>query len=149
MLSSPYRELDLIALIHTVAARHAIDPALVCAVAEQESSWDPYAIRYEAGFRLRYVAPLGLLPTEEVARSISWGLLQVMGQVAREHGFDAKFLSVLTEPATGLETGCAILAAKLSQASGDVFEALSLWNGGANPNYATEVLERMGRFRLE
>src|ERR1700735_1296507 len=82
----------LIALARTAAAQHSLDPALVCAIVEQESAWDPHAIRYEPAFRTRYVAPLGLAPTEEVARSMSWGLMQVMGQVAREHGFTAKSL---------------------------------------------------------
>ncbi|HKV06301.1 MAG TPA: transglycosylase SLT domain-containing protein [Candidatus Acidoferrales bacterium] len=107
---------ELISLARAAAARHALDPALVCAVVEQESSWDAHAIRYESAFRSRYVAPLGLPPTEEVARSISWGLMQVMGQVAREHGFHEPFLSALCEPATGLDVGCAVLAAKLAAA---------------------------------
>ena len=104
---------ELIALARAAAERHALDPALVCAVVEQESAWDAHAIRYEPAFRTRYVAPLGLPPTEEVARSISWGLMQVMGQVAREHGFSGKFLSALCEPAAGLDIGCAVLASKL------------------------------------
>ena len=74
----------LIALARAAAAQHSLDAALICAIVEQESAWDPHAIRYEPAFRSRYVAPLGLPPTEEVARSISWGLMQVMGQVARE-----------------------------------------------------------------
>jgi soluble lytic murein transglycosylase-like protein len=54
---------DLLALARAIAARHKLDPALVCAVIEQESAWDPHAIRYEPGFRAHYVAPLGLPPT--------------------------------------------------------------------------------------
>lgn len=108
---------DLLALARAAAARHSLDPALVCAVVEQESSWDAHAIRYEPAFRARYVAPLALPPTEEIARSISWGLLQVMGQVAREHGFRGKFLSALCDPATGLDIGCQVLAAKLAAAA--------------------------------
>ena len=116
---------ELLALARSAALKHALDfafsvsgatydaSALVCAVVEQESAWDAHAIRYEPAFRTRYVAPLGLPPTEEVARSISWGLMQVMGQVAREHGFSGKFLSALCEPAAGLDIGCAVLASKL------------------------------------
>ena len=107
---------NLIALARAAAAWHELDPALVCAVVEQESAWDTHAIRYEPGFRTRYVAPLGLPPTEEVARSISWGLMQVMGQVAREHGFTGNSLSALCDPAAGLDIGCAVLAAKISSA---------------------------------
>jgi len=138
---------ELTALARTTAARHALDPTLVCAVIEQESAWDTHAIRYEPAFRARYVAPLGLPPTEEVARSISWGLMQVMGQVAREHGFSGKFLSAMCEPASGLDVGCAVLAAKISSADGDIPRALALWNGGANPDYASQVLARMAKYR--
>ena len=138
---------DLIALARAAASKHALDPALVCAVVEQESSWDTHAIRYEPAFRARYVAPLRLPPTEEVARSISWGLIQVMGQVAREHGFNGRFLSALCDPPAGLDVGCAILAAKLSSADGDIPRALQLWNGGANPDYAPQVLARVASYR--
>jgi soluble lytic murein transglycosylase-like protein len=138
---------DLIALARAAAAAHELDPALVCAVVEQESAWDAHAIRYEPGFRTRYVAPLGLPPTEEVARSISWGLMQVMGQVAREHGFGGKFLTALCDPAAGLDIGCAVLAAKLSSAAGDIPRALELWNGGANTDYASQVLARIARYQ--
>jgi Transglycosylase SLT domain len=134
---------ELIALARAAAANHALDSALsassqeglpgprqgepgrivctgtalVCAIIEQESAWNPHAIRYEPGFRTRYVAPLGLPPTEEIARSISWGLMQVMGQVAREHGFTGKFLSALCDPVVGLDIGCAALASKIAIAS--------------------------------
>ena len=138
---------ELITLARKAAVKHGLDAALVCAVVEQESSWQPFAIRYEPEFRARYVAPLGLPPTEEVARSISWGLMQVMGQLAREHGFTAKFLSALCEPQTGLDVGCDVLAAKLKVASGDVPRALNLWNGGANTNYAGEVLAKVEKYR--
>jgi len=137
---------DLLALARAVAAKRSLDPALVCAVIEQECSWDAYAIRYEPAFRARYVAPLHLTPTEEIARSMSWGLMQVMGQVAREHGFAGKFLSALCDPAAGLDIGCAALAAKLAAAAGDVSRALLLWNGGANPDYPAEVLARMPKY---
>ena len=151
---------ELIALARAAAAKHSLDPALVCAVVEQESAWDAHAIRYEPAFRTRYVAPLGLPPTEEVARSISWGLMQVMGQVAREHGFSGKFLSALCEPAAGLDIGCAVLASKLVAAAGPqqlgqgipldenlIARALLLWNGGANPDYASQVLARLSHYK--
>lgn len=115
---------ELVALARTIAAQHSLDPALVCAVVEQESDWDAHSIRYEPAFRTRYVAPLGLSPTEEIARSISWGLMQVMGQVAREHGFTGKFLSALGDPAAGLDIGCVVLTSKLAAASRELAESL-------------------------
>lgn len=138
---------DLIAAARQAASQHALDPALVCAVIEQESAWDPHAIRYEPGFRLRYVAPLHLPASEEIARSISWGLMQVMGQVAREYGFSGKFLSALCEPANGIELGCRVLAAKLAGTEGDVSRGLALWNGGANLDYPAQVLARLAAYQ--
>ncbi|MFZ0821749.1 MAG: transglycosylase SLT domain-containing protein [Candidatus Acidiferrales bacterium] len=237
---------SFIALARAAAAAHSLDPALVCAVVEQESAWNPWAIRYEPGFLARYVAPLftagKLSTTEAYARSFSWGLMQVMGQVAREHGFgspseaSAKVglpassnlrpptassvipqqqnvvipseardlllsapnapLSQLCDPSTGLEIGCRVLAHKFAAAvsslptgcehsslptgsgslepRGDlktsqprgsskesasgvaafvfspditaIERALQLWNGGANPDYAAQVLARLPRY---
>ena len=138
---------SLVALARAAAVDHQLDAALVCAIVEQESSWNPFAIRYEPAFRARYVAPLRLTPTEEIARSVSWGLMQVMGQEARERGFSGPFLSALCEPSMGLSVGCAALAAKFANAKGDVAGALALWNGGANASYTAQVLARMASYK--
>jgi transglycosylase-like protein with SLT domain len=50
--------LDLLVLAHAAASRHALDPALVCAIVEQESAWNPWAIRYEPAFFAKYIGPL-------------------------------------------------------------------------------------------
>jgi soluble lytic murein transglycosylase-like protein len=138
---------SLIALARAAAAAHSLDPALVCAVCEQESAWNPWAIRYEPGFLARYVAPLftagKISATEAYSRSFSWGLMQVMGQVAREHGFVDASLAELCDPDIGLDVGCRVLAHKLVAAGGSVERALQLWNGGANPDYAAQVLARL------
>lgn len=82
---------DFISLARQTAAAHNLPPELVCAICEQESSWNPFAIRYEPAFMSKYVAPLftnnKIDATEAYARAISWGLMQVMGQAARECGF--------------------------------------------------------------
>lgn len=136
-----------IILARTIAAQRSLDPALVCAIVEQESSWDTFAIRYESAFRARYVVPLALPASEEIARSISWGLMQVMGQSAREHGFTAKSLASLCDPAAGVAIGCAVLTSKIAQASGEIARALQFWNGGAHPDYAAQVLARLPKYR--
>jgi soluble lytic murein transglycosylase-like protein len=137
---------EIIALARQIACELVLDPALVCAVIEQESAWNPWAVRYEPAFLSRYVAPLytagKLSATEAYTRAMSWGLMQVMGQVAREFGFKEKSLTELCDPATGIEFGCRILAAKLARAKGDVPAALLAWNGGADVNYPAEVLAR-------
>ena len=149
---------QLVSLARKAAAQHALDPSLVCAIVEQESAWNPWAIRYEPTFFATYVAPLytnnKVNASEAYARGFSWGLMQVMGQVARENGYSEPFLSSLCDPADALEIGCRVLrkkfdalAAPVAQtilsASGDLTaRALLLWNGGSNPAYPVQVLAR-------
>ena len=162
----------LLALARTAAGGQGLDPALVCAVIEQESRWNPWAINPEprygylwnvaknVPYRISEGAASTLLtpPTdfpglpgedrdaELWGQKMSWGLLQVMGAVGRERGFRGVFLSELCDPATGLEFGCRHLAQLLQHTGGQVEEALLHWNGGGNPNYAQEVLARLAGY---
>lgn len=121
-----------------------LDPAIVCAVIEQESNWNLYAIRYEDAFFQRYVAPIGLSPTEGRARAFSWGLMQVMGQTARELGFKAD-IPQLCDPLFGILYGCKKLALCF-KATGDARAALLRYNGGSNPAYPDQVLARTAKY---
>jgi soluble lytic murein transglycosylase-like protein len=142
---------QLVDLARQIAAANSLDPALVCAVVEQESAWNPWAMRYEPAFFVKYVAPLytnnKVSASEAYARGFSWGLMQVMGQVAREAGFDALFLSALCDPEQGLAIGCKVLRKKLDAAAGDVARGLLAWNGGANSAYAAQVLARRPHYQ--
>ena len=142
---------ELVGLAHRAANAHALWPELVCAVVEQESAWNPWALRYEPGFYDKYVAPQiarGVIAgvTESRARAFSWGLMQVMGQAAREHGFASESFASLCDPTVGLEIGCRVLNAKLAAAEGNVTRALLLWNGAGNPDYPAAVLARTARY---
>ncbi len=138
---------QMLELARASALGFSLDPALVCAVIDEESSWDPFAIRYEPEFRARYVVKLNLPATEEFARSCSWGLMQVMGQVAREHGFKGDSLAELCMPDVGLRFGCITLADKLCVADRDLFTALALWNGGGDPSYPRRVLTKLKNYQ--
>jgi len=142
--------LQLVAMASRAAAAQSLDPALVCAVVEQESGWNPWAMRYEPAFFAKYVAPLytnnKVSASEAYARGFSWGLMQVMGQVAREHGFDPLFLSTLCDPEQGLEIGCKVLRRKLDSMAGDTTRGLLAWNGGANLAYPAQVLTRKSNY---
>lgn len=141
----------LLDLARNTANSEALDPALVCAVIEQESAWSPWAMRYEPLFFAKYVAPLytnnKIGATEAYARGFSWGLMQVMGQTARELGLTTAHLSALCDPVINLTVGCKLLKKKLESAKGELHKALQSWNGGANPDYAEEVLARLSRYR--
>ena len=141
----------LMAMARRAADAEGLDGAVVCAVVEQESGWNPWAIRYEPLFFAKYVAPLytnnKVGATEAYARGISWGLMQVMGQTAREMGVNSLHLATLCDPPVGLTVGCKILKKKLDANGGDLHKALLAWNGGGNPDYADEVLARVAKYR--
>ncbi len=141
----------LVAAARGAAGAEGIDAALVCAVVEQESGWNTWAMRYEPLFFAKYVASLytnnKVGATEAYARGMSWGLMQVMGQTAREHGLSSPFLSTLCEPVTGLAVGCRILRHRLDASDGELRKALLSWNDKGNPDYADEVIARLARYR--
>jgi soluble lytic murein transglycosylase-like protein len=144
---------QLLLLAHDAARSFSLWPELVCAIVEQESSWNPWALRYEPAFYARYIEPQlsrGAISheTEARARAFSWGLMQVMGQTAREHGFAESSLASLCDPETALNIGCRVLASKLAAAEDNVARALSLWNGGANLDYSAGVLARVAHYTV-
>lgn len=140
----------LIKLAKEAALAQGLDPGLICCICEQESGWNPYAIRYEPAFMSRYVAPLyttnKITATEAFARCFSWSLMQVMGQVARETGWTGP-LAQLCDPPVGLLIGCRVFAKKLTLAKGDLTKSLLLWNGGSNLAYPSQVLGRLPKYR--
>ena len=139
---------SLVALARATAARHNLSPDLVCAVVEQESGWNTWAIRFEPAFEQRYIHPalLSAPTTEELSLAVSWGLMQVMGQCAREHGFQDRYFTTLCRPEIGLDMGCRIFRHKWEQAKENLEVTLLHWNGGANPSYASEVIAKMKRY---
>ena len=136
---------QLIQLAKTVAQTFGLESTLVCAVCEQESDWNPRATRYESAFREKYIDRLGLSDEESTQRSTSFGLMQIMGQVAREMGFQDN-LELLLTPEIGLSWGCRFLETRLQHTEGNVEEALLLWNGGGNLDYPGQVLARVKNY---
>jgi hypothetical protein len=124
------------ALIERIAAQHALPASLVIAMSNVESgaipwAWNPepqyrclWDVRRDAPFRALTAADqaserppadfpclMGDRDQEWWAQQASWGMLQVMGAVAREHGFRGGYLTELCNPEIGLEYGCLHLAA--------------------------------------
>ena len=99
--------------IETAAKKYSLPVGLVHAIVQTESSGNPWATRFEPGFKTLYLdnrswkvyGPVSM-DTEIVSRATSWGLMQIMGQVARERGCEMAFLSELCRPEAGLEYGC-------------------------------------------
>lgn len=155
---------QLAQLINDAATRHGLPPELVAAMVQVESTDNPWATRYEPGFYTRYVeknpdvkaiSPCSL-DTERRLRATSFGLLQVMGQVARERGCKLPYLTELCTPEVGLYYGCRRLAACAARYK-DAFgwaAVCAAYNGGAgavkghnnytNPEYPAKVLKALG-----
>ena len=139
-------ELQTIAV--AVALNHGLDPALVCSVCHHESdNWNQWAVRYEPSFYSRYIEKIvGLTQTEKTMRATSFGLMQVMGQVAREYGFDEKYLTELLDPLTAITYGCKRLKRALDKEGGSVDAALLNYNGGGNANYPQLVMDHYQQY---
>lgn len=150
---------DLELAVGRAAVRHGLEIGLVRAVVLVESSGNPYAWNPEPKYRyvwdVRRWAPFRpLTPVEaEMSRPpadfgalagdpdqewwgqrASWGLMQVMGAVARERGFRGPYLTELVDPPIGLDAGCRVLAGLLRWAKGDVDAAVAAFNGGTVGN---------------
>lgn len=116
------------------AARHGLDPALVTAVARQES-----------GFRQHAISPKGAI-----------GVMQLMPGTARDLGVDPR------DPAANVEGGTAYLARLIGRYRGDVATALAAYNAGpgavarskgeppfpGTQAYVNSVLSSWGKHRL-
>lgn len=155
---------DLIARARVLAGTWGMDPPLACALIEQESSWDTYAIRSESqsGFMARYGDAYHKIVTASASKNddqwiqfedlfyCSYGLLQTMYPVIIETFPEQTsllaFPTRLCDPEIGLPLGFRLFAKKLKQAGGDVKHALLLWNGGGNPGYPDQVLARVARY---
>jgi soluble lytic murein transglycosylase-like protein len=145
-LSTPQARL---AFVTPFATRYGLDPAIVAAVCEQESAWDPFAVRFEPGFLQRYVKPANpVAPTTmEIMRACSFGLMQIMGEVAMEFGWRGYYLTDLCDPAKGVDYGCKKLQ-KCFFVHGNIDDtALLAYNGGGNPNYGAQVLARVKNYQ--
>lgn len=160
------------------ATEHDLRPALVAAVVSVESGGVPWAWNPEPRWRyfwdVRRGQPFRPVSTLEIANQFppqdfpalvgdrdqewwaqqaSWGLMQVMGAVARELGCKAPYLTSLCNPDVGLHWGCLKLHTELQWAAGDVAAALAAYNGGRagnapggplrNQAYADKVLSRV------
>jgi soluble lytic murein transglycosylase-like protein len=82
----------------------------------------------------------GLSETEKQMRACSFGLMQIMGQTAREYGFTGTFLTELCDPDSGVKLGCTKLKRELDRHNGYVTGALLAYNGGGDANYPVRVM---------
>jgi soluble lytic murein transglycosylase-like protein len=138
-----------LAFVTPIALKYGLEPTLVAAVCEQESEWNPWAIRFEPAFEARYIKPaLPQAPTtRELTEAMSFGLMQVMGSTAIERGWKGKFLSELCDPETGVTFGCSKLQSCFLK-HGDRETSLLAYNGGSNHLYPEQVIARVAHYTI-
>lgn len=145
-------------IIENSARQHALNPCLVGSLVLTESTARAERVRYEPDYRWLFqpdkVRPKGCTTeTETALQKTSWGLMQVMGAVAREHGFTG-WLTRLLKPETNLEMGCRHLA-WLEKRFGRRDMVVSAYNMGfprqkadgcfVNQEYVDKVMKRFNR----
>lgn len=141
------------AIIRDEAFRLQLNPDLIAAVIQHESGGNPWAIRHEPDFARQYLDGKsetdlrGFWPEdsahkrqERLLRCFSMGLMQIMVQTAREHGFDEYYATALLDPKTNINLGCKILQNNLGL-TGDTTKALLKYNGGRDKSYPQKVLK--------
>ncbi len=168
-----FTKTQVLAACQTVAPKYSLDPKLIFAICQQEGArdgvnWDPSIARLEQGFYRRYVEPMNYATTSEILLSASYGVMQMMGESLMELGYfewyfgqlPQEMQNVLDHPRSQLaipnaidyycvhldimvEWGTRWFKRKFDAAGGDLTKALQLWNGGSNPNYASEVITKM------
>lgn len=175
--------MDLFSQVNEAAHKHGLFPALVWGIVQVESGGNPRAWNPEPSYRWSWNygkgEPMRLLTKAEIESSFppagftaprgvpvdaewwgqraSWGLMQVMGAVAREAGFTGLFFTELCDPATGLDMGCRILSRLMLEYGGQAHLAVSAYNAGSarmdaetgrlvNQSYVDKVISAAARF---
>jgi len=160
--------IDLDAL-EVIAGEYLLDPLLVASFICVESSGNPWAWNPEPHYRYLwdvrkgrpfrpltveerasefppkdFPAPPGVDPDAEFwAQQASWGLMQLMGAVARERGFKGSFLTELCTPEVGVWHGCKHLVT-YTRRYPDLSDAIAAYNAGSPRRIASGVYENQG-----
>lgn len=134
----------------------------------KKGEFNPEMARLENNYYRKYVANnLEFASTSEGLLAMSWGIMQMMGLSLLELGFFPWYFNQCSPSMQALlgkstsqfaipsaldayvvnvewmiEWGCRLLVKKISAAGGDIPKGLLRWNGGGNPQYNGEVMEK-------
>ena len=138
---------DYEAHVQEIAPIHNLDPLLVSAIIQVESSGNKWSTRYEPLWHYfkdidawsRKIIPHTTVNTEMIHQQTSWGLMQVMGSVARELGFDGH-LPELTQARINILLGCKQLV-RVNRPGYIVDDQIAAYNAGSARRSANGLLE--------
>jgi soluble lytic murein transglycosylase-like protein len=127
--------MDFVALIRQVAIKEGVKADLFQAICTHESAMNPFAMRFEPGWKYFYFAretasKLGITEqTENVLQASSHGLCQIMGSVMRELGYLRPLTEVYSDPSLPLIYGAKHLK-KYGEKYKTEAEVISAYNAG-------------------
>lgn len=113
-----------------------VDKNLIAAIVATESNFEPHAMRYEETWRYlhfpeQHAIPLNITAlTERKLQMFSYGLMQVMGSVAREMGMVSPLPKML-EIDTGIQYGTMQIRRMLLRWPSKIQHAISAYNQGS------------------
>jgi len=145
-------------LINRYCIQYKLRPDIVGGLIMQESSAMPLATRFEPGFKRKYLDGKRLgyfipdstrvpLEYEVLQRATSFGLCQIIGEVARQYGIRSTWLTIIYEPSVNIELCCRILSRNLGDMRDEAAyrKALLRYNGGGDPEYPDKIFKRIER----
>lgn len=133
-------------IVNEQALAHDLRPDIVMALITKESHANPFANRLEPHYVERLAkkerhelsgwvpqsSQVPNLDTEKNNRSMSWGLMQIMGDTARWIGrVEDPFLTILIDPERNIDVGCRVLSYYLGKENGNYTRALARYNAGS------------------
>jgi soluble lytic murein transglycosylase-like protein len=130
-------------IVTQFARNNGVSPQLIAGIIHIESEGDPNSIRYEPKFFKKYIDGQKLKgftgkicsdATERHLRACSFGLMNVMGNTAREQGFKREYLTDLLDPEINLDQGCRYFKRLLDKYN-DSVQALFHYNAGPGADY--------------
>lgn len=152
---------ELESYIEKYASKYTLERGLIYGVIMAESGGDIFAVRYEPGWK--YILHPGTyaeknrvsVQTEIHLQKCSWGLMQVMGTVARELGYEDSLLAI-SDPDLAIDLGCKKLR-QLFDRHKNIPDAVSSYNMGSprrdrdfkyylNQSYVDKVLKFKGEY---
>ena len=129
--------------IDSAARTYKLPPSLLAGVIQEESRFVEWATREEPRYlhnrklskaAWRWSTAHNGVPnafTELSDRARSYGLMQVMGETAREQGFTGRYLAELYLPRNSIECGALLLKRLLKRYHNDTLSAISAYNQGS------------------
>lgn len=151
---------EIFELIQSTSKAHGIDQNLVMAIATAESAGNPLAVRYEPNYNyfwyVRHWSDILSITyeTEQMLQATSFGLMQTMGAVCREYGYNKTLVAIVSDPEAQLLYGITHIK-KFLVKYGIMEDAIAAYNAGSvrktsggfyqNQKYVDKV---MNKYRL-